>query len=206
MIIDLSAMEERIAQRVAQLLEQSIGDDVLTTEQAAELLKLPPKMVRHYAKDGTLPAQKYGNQWRFRRSALLNHVTSGTPKTIMCALRPASTPAISKSTHRIGADIRTIHTANIDQRPTPQIVPRPVMPDPIRLDHDNGTGKVKAKSHEDAPRLIPPTPDQLVRRARLRAWIERNCHLLNKPETEPTPATSTETADSESQTTKQDAQ
>lgn len=82
MIIDLAAMEERIAQRVAQLLEQSIGDDVLTTEQAAELLQVHVNTVRQYAKDGMLPAHKYGDQWRFRRSALLNHVTPSTPATL----------------------------------------------------------------------------------------------------------------------------
>lgn len=27
----------------------------------------------------------------------------------------------------------------------------------------------------------PPTPEQLVRRARFRAWVERNWHLLGKP-------------------------
>ena len=26
-----------------------------------------------------------------------------------------------------------------------------------------------------------PTPEQLVRRARMRAWVERNWHLLGKP-------------------------
>jgi hypothetical protein len=31
------------------------------------------------------------------------------------------------------------------------------------------------------PAPIPPTPEQLVRRARFRAWVERNWHLLGKP-------------------------
>lgn len=31
------------------------------------------------------------------------------------------------------------------------------------------------------PAPISPTPEQLVRRARFRAWVERNWHLLGKP-------------------------
>lgn len=47
------------------------------------------------------------------------------------------------------------------------------------------------------PAPIPPTPEQLVRRARFRAWVERNWHLLGKPwpGTETMPATLPQAAD-----------
>ena len=82
MVIDLSAMEERIAQRVAQLLEQSIGDDVLTTEQTAAFLHIHENTVLALTTNGGLPGRKVGRDWRFRRSALLAHVTPSTPATL----------------------------------------------------------------------------------------------------------------------------
>lgn len=58
------------------------------------------------------------------------------------------------------------------------------------------------------PGATPPTPEQLMRRARVRAWVERNWYLLGKPwpGTETIPETSIEANDSESQATKQEVQ
>ncbi|GHF65159.1 excisionase family DNA binding protein [Deinococcus metalli] len=75
MIIDLAEMEKRIAQHVALLLEESIGDDILTVTQAAVLLQLHANTIRGMAARGELPGHKFGDSWRFRRSALLNHVS-----------------------------------------------------------------------------------------------------------------------------------
>lgn len=77
MIIDLEAMENRIAHKVAALLERSIGDDVLTLESAAELLKCHPNTLSEWAKAGHVPARRLGSSWRFRRSALLDHIWGG---------------------------------------------------------------------------------------------------------------------------------
>ncbi|WP_412030202.1 helix-turn-helix domain-containing protein [Deinococcus yunweiensis] len=65
-----------IAREVALLLEQSIGDDVLTTAQAAQFLQIHPNTVLELAAQGEIPGRKLGRDWRFRRSALLDHVTS----------------------------------------------------------------------------------------------------------------------------------
>lgn len=75
MIFDADAMAELIAEKVARRLEESLGDDVLTTEEAARLLKLHPVTVSDMAAKGVLPARKLGRDWRFRRSALLAHIT-----------------------------------------------------------------------------------------------------------------------------------
>lgn len=64
------------AREVALLLEQSIGDDILTLQQAADLLKFHPTTVSRWARDGVIPSCRFGADLRFRRSALLEHVTS----------------------------------------------------------------------------------------------------------------------------------
>ncbi|MCX5890287.1 MAG: helix-turn-helix domain-containing protein [Deltaproteobacteria bacterium] len=46
-------------------------DEVLTTEEAAEFLKLTPFTVRDYARRGILPARKVGKGWRFFRPDLV---------------------------------------------------------------------------------------------------------------------------------------
>ena len=45
--------------------------EVLTVEQAAELLLVDADTVRTLARDGTLPGRKVGREWRFARTALL---------------------------------------------------------------------------------------------------------------------------------------
>lgn len=70
-----NALADLIAAKVAARLEQSIGDDILTVQQAADLLKFHPTTVTRWAKDGTIPSCRIGSDLRFRRSALLNHVT-----------------------------------------------------------------------------------------------------------------------------------
>ncbi|GHF65183.1 excisionase family DNA binding protein [Deinococcus metalli] len=72
-----------IAREVAQMLEQSIGDDVLTLKEAAKFMGFHPVTVAKWAADGTLPGRKIGDSWRFRRSALLDYVTSKKTATAM---------------------------------------------------------------------------------------------------------------------------
>ena len=45
--------------------------EVLTVEQAAELLQVQADDVRALADAGELPARRIGEEWRFRRSAVL---------------------------------------------------------------------------------------------------------------------------------------
>jgi excisionase family DNA binding protein len=46
-------------------------EDVLTTEEAAELLRSDVATVTAMAEDGTLPGRKVGDDWRFARAAIL---------------------------------------------------------------------------------------------------------------------------------------
>jgi excisionase family DNA binding protein len=45
-------------------------ENLLTVEEVAELLKLSPYTIREYAKDGKMPAVKFGRMWRFSPQAI----------------------------------------------------------------------------------------------------------------------------------------
>ncbi len=46
--------------------------DVLTVEQAADLLQLSGKTLKRLAQAGRIPGRRVGNQWRFSRQALMD--------------------------------------------------------------------------------------------------------------------------------------
>src|SRR3979409_256318 len=47
-----------------------VGDEVLTLEEVARLLKIPPDAVRSRAEEGELPGRRFGKEWRFSRMAV----------------------------------------------------------------------------------------------------------------------------------------
>jgi len=82
--LDRAAFELRTPKQdlVAQLVENhlTVGkheffpnavEEVLTADEAAELLRSDAATVTAMAEDGTLPGRKVGDEWRFTRSALL---------------------------------------------------------------------------------------------------------------------------------------
>jgi excisionase family DNA binding protein len=50
---------------------QSGGEEVLTLEEAAGLLRLPVEVLRASALAGELPGRAFAEEWRFSRTALL---------------------------------------------------------------------------------------------------------------------------------------
>jgi excisionase family DNA binding protein len=50
---------------------------VLTTEEAADLLRVSSKTILSLARDGSIPGEKVGRAWRFLRSDLLEYVHGG---------------------------------------------------------------------------------------------------------------------------------
>lgn len=62
-----------VAEELAAALARAEGPrEVLTVEQAADLLQLHPDALRKSLRRGaTIPAHKIGREWRFRRSELL---------------------------------------------------------------------------------------------------------------------------------------
>ncbi len=51
--------------------------DVLTTEQAAELLQVSTATLKAKARAGLIPAAKIGRAWRFSRPALMKWLETG---------------------------------------------------------------------------------------------------------------------------------
>lgn len=48
--------------------------EVLTADEAAELLRVSTKTILALARDGALPGEKVGRAWRFLRADLLDYV------------------------------------------------------------------------------------------------------------------------------------
>ena len=51
-------------------------DEVLTTDETAQLLKVSKKTLLRHPRDGDVPGAKLGRVWRFRRSELLDLLTT----------------------------------------------------------------------------------------------------------------------------------
>ena len=73
MILDLSPLADMIAER---LRSNAAPDEVLDTKGAAALLLVSEDTALRWAKAGTIPARKLDGIWRYRRSALLDHITA----------------------------------------------------------------------------------------------------------------------------------
>jgi excisionase family DNA binding protein len=58
-------------------MEETSELDILTVDEAAQLLRIPPRAVREQARRGDLPARRLGRTWRFSRKALVAWVESG---------------------------------------------------------------------------------------------------------------------------------
>ncbi len=68
--------------------EGQVGDEVLTTREAAGLLRVHVETIRRLARRGELPAFRVGKDWRFRRKALLrwaetHHVRQRAPRILV---------------------------------------------------------------------------------------------------------------------------
>jgi len=60
-----------------ELREQGEGDDVLTLEEVAAMLRLPADAVLARARCGGLPGREFGGEWRFAREAVLRWLAAG---------------------------------------------------------------------------------------------------------------------------------
>ena len=63
--------------RVEVTSAPQIVDEVLTLEEIARLLKVPPDAVRSRAEEGELPGRRFGKEWRFARTAVLAWLADG---------------------------------------------------------------------------------------------------------------------------------
>lgn len=76
-------VSEMLADQLAvghiELAHGASGDEVLTLEEAAALLRLPIEAVRARAIASDLPGRTFGDEWRFSRAALLAWLADGEP-------------------------------------------------------------------------------------------------------------------------------
>jgi excisionase family DNA binding protein len=63
--------------RVEVASTPEVVDEVLTLEEIASLLKVPPDAVRRRAEEGELPGRRFGKEWRFARTAVLAWLADG---------------------------------------------------------------------------------------------------------------------------------
>lgn len=54
-----------------------LDKDVLTLQEASELLQVSSNTVRKLLKEGKLPGKKVGREWRFSKEALIEWLKSG---------------------------------------------------------------------------------------------------------------------------------
>ena len=54
-------------------------DDVLTLEEVATLLEVPVAAVQRCVEQGDLPGRRFGNDWRFAKTAVLTWLAAGEP-------------------------------------------------------------------------------------------------------------------------------
>ena len=52
--------------------------DILTVDEAAELLKIPRSSVYKLAQQGKIPAKKVGRHWRFHRQTIVNLIAGNS--------------------------------------------------------------------------------------------------------------------------------
>jgi len=70
-------LADQLAVGRIEISEGVSGEEVLTLEEAAALLRLPIDTVRGRAVAGDLPGRAFGEDWRFSRSALLAWLARG---------------------------------------------------------------------------------------------------------------------------------
>src|SRR5215472_10520626 len=75
LVSDLLA--DQLAVGRVEINEPTAAEEILTLQDAAALLRLPPETVRERAAAGDLPGRLFGEEWRFARAALLAWLARG---------------------------------------------------------------------------------------------------------------------------------
>lgn len=75
-LIDMTDGDLRALIRDEMRAQAEPEREVLTRDQAAELLQVHPDILVRYVRQHGLPASKVGPEWRFRRSELLAWLNS----------------------------------------------------------------------------------------------------------------------------------
>lgn len=74
-----------------------MANDILSVEEAAELLRLTPPTVRQMASRNLLPGRRLGKLWRFSRRKLVEFIEAGNPCPSINGEVPSTTGVDSRS-------------------------------------------------------------------------------------------------------------
>lgn len=75
---------------------EATQSDILTVDEAAELLKIPRSSVYTLAQQGRMPAKKVGRHWRFHRGVLLRYVAGLADRDLPNASQESIPPVVVK--------------------------------------------------------------------------------------------------------------
>ena len=65
------------------MTQNVVRQEVLTLQEAARYLRLPPASVKKYAERGDIPGRQIGKQWRFLKSALNEWLGKPDSRTVL---------------------------------------------------------------------------------------------------------------------------
>lgn len=82
-----------------------VSDEVLTIEEAAEVLKVTPEVVTGLLEDGDLPGRPIGGEWRTTKRALISFVDC-VPLQMACCCAPVASAS--------GAEMSAVGTGCCD--------------------------------------------------------------------------------------------
>lgn len=111
-------------------MPETPGDEVLTVDEVAALLKIEPNTVRALCRRGELPGVKLGKHWRFLRSEILAAIRPAAPAPPASPLvaEPGLTMTQAEAAAALGVTTRTIRRmiqdGRIERVPSPTGVER----------------------------------------------------------------------------------
>ena len=143
-------------------------DDLITAQEAAALLRMHVKRVQQLARDGKLPAVRYGRKWLFRRNELIEARGRGQRPAnveLSSGIEISARNQLRGQVVEIRADWREVRigqvsTVTMRSQPTPRAwalsslprsFPRPAMTPFFLRDFRSKTGDFPI-----APRMAPP--------------------------------------------------
>ena len=71
------------------MTQNVVRQEVLTLQEAARYLRLPPASVKKYAERGDIPGRQIGKEWRFLKSALNEWLGRPNSRSVLLSMAGA---------------------------------------------------------------------------------------------------------------------
>ncbi len=127
-------------------MPETPGDEVLTVDEVAALLKIEPNTVRALCRRGELPGVKLGKHWRFLRSEVLAAIRPAGPASpaAVAASDPNPTMTQAEAGEVLGVTPRTVRRMILDGR-----IER--MPSPTGVERVSRASVLRVHNGQTAP-------------------------------------------------------